>query len=498
MIRLKYLLLPIAGALSAFFSFLFAAPYIKSLNRPWLKPDDPLNHFTYGTVWTNVQHAGFGILLCGSFCFILEAGRRSWTKVIQSTVLGMVFGGIANSIADSGSDYIGIRSMHTMGQAGQFVGAACWFVLVPLALSFSITFAIGPTKQRVARALYATMIAAIFTFIGKIVGSVIGAGMMMSTMNVGDVMSGNVSTSLEKSVPAFLVEAIFTGIALGLTMARADKVSRLGSLRLVFGRKEFKDWSLDHTVNRIGSSEVEIPIRGYKGVEPVHACIFRQEYQFVLDCQHYPGFLNGQPVSQAVLNNGDMIQLGEAQLVFYAAGAVRSRPTSMPIQPQFNPQVQSYPQATGQTGMAPIVGGHQAFDGQIANSMPNQPFLGNHPIAPIPQMQPQGSVSNGLTITQQSQPQCCLVDLAGKEFPLQMGTNSIGREVGNTVCFPLNSTVSRHHAQIIIDDNGAQVQDLGSANGSGLNGVGVLSPMPISNGDIVSFGSANLTFRVDI
>ncbi len=458
MVRLKYFLLPIAGALSAFLSFLFAAPYVKTLNRPWLKPEDPLNHFTFGTLWTNVQHAGFGILLCGSFCFILEAGRRSWAKVIQATVLGMIFGGIANSVADSGSDYIGIRSMQTMGASGQFVGSACWFILVPLALSFSITFAIGPTKQRIARALYATMIAAIFTFIGKIVGSIFALGLMMSTMNLGDIASGKATTSLEKAVPAFLVEAIFTGIALGLTMARADKNSRAGSLRLVYGRKEFRDWSLDHTANRIGSSEVEIPIRGFKGVEPVHACIFRQGNQFILDCQHAPGFVNGCPITQANLNHGDLIQLGEAQLVFYSAGAVRS----------------------------------------IPRHSPNPPF--QQPIMPQPQIHPMQSIQQ-VSSDQTPQPQLsieptyALVDIASKEYPLSKGVNSIGREAGNSICFPANSTVSRSHAQIVSDDRGFRLTDLNSANGTFLNGNKVETEVPLAIGDSISFGSATLTFR---
>jgi pSer/pThr/pTyr-binding forkhead associated (FHA) protein len=469
MVRLKYLLLPIAGALSAFFSFLFASPYVKTLNRPWLKPDDPLNHFTYGTLWTNVQHAGFGILLCGSFCFILEAGRRSWPRVIQSTLLGMVIGGVSNSIADSGSDYIGIRSMHAIGQAGQFVGAACWFILVPLALSFSITLAIGPTKQRVARALYATMIAALFTFVGKIVGSVIGAGMMMSTMNVGDVMSGNISTSLEKSVPAFLIEAIFTGIALGLTMARADKNSRAGSLRLVYGRKEFRDWSLDHTANRIGSSEVEIPIRGFKGVDPVHACIFRQGNQFILDCQHAPGFVNGYPITQANLNHGDTIQLGEAQLVFYAAGAVRSVPRQ-----SFNPQFQ--PHVTPQ---------HKGYQGPDA---PQSPALIAHPsINPHVSQAPDPVTPRGQSYV--------LVDLASKEYPLTSGVNSVGREATCSISLTSNSTVSRSHAQISIDDSGARLSDLGSANGTGHNGAKVVGEVSLKNGDSITFGSATFTFK---
>ncbi len=473
MVRLKYLLLPIAGALSAFLSFVIAAPYIKTLNRPWLKPDDPVAHFTYGTLWTNVQHAAFGALLCGSFCLILELGRRSWLKVLQSTLLGSVIGAIANSCADSGADLIGISAMRTSGIAGQFLGEIAWCILVPMALAFSITLAIGPTKQRVARAIFATVVAAPFTFIGRIAGSIIGAIMMVAKMGIGDVTKIAAAQDMTQSVPVWLVTAVFAGIALGLTMMISDKVSRKGSLRLVYGRKEFKDWSLDHTANRIGSSEVEIPIRGFKGVEPVHACIFRQGNQFIFDSQHFPGFVNGQPVSQAPLNHGDMIQLGEAQLVFYAAGAVRNQPRQH-IQPQFQPQYQ--PQVMPQNvGVQPGIHPHGQMpipQSQVA------PTNNVNPITPAPGLQ-----------------QFSLIDIAGKDFLLSQGSNTIGREVGNTVCFAANTTVSRSHAQITIDSNGVTLFDLGSANGTQVNGSRVMGSIQIQDGDTVDFGSARLVFR---
>lgn len=472
MFRLKYLLLPIAGGLSAFFSFLFAAPYISSLTRHGLKADDPLNQTTFGTMWGNVQHAAFGILLCGSFCFILEAGRRSWLKVLQATILGMILGGIANSIADSGADFIGLSAQRTMGSMGSLVGVACWFILVPFALAMSVTVAIGPTKQRIARAFYATMVAAIYTFFGRIAGMIVAFGMAMSTMNVGQVLSGSSTSSLEKGVPGFLVEAIFTGVALGLTMARADKHSRAGSLRLVFGRKEHKDWSLDHPVNRIGSSEVEIPVRGFQGVEPVHACVFRQGDQFILDSQHFPGFVNGMPVSQALLNHGDTIQLGEAQLVFYAKGAVRSQSVRMPVQAQMQPQMPPWQPPLSQ--------------------MPPKPGIGFPEPNIVQPNGPVGATPASVAVTNNY----ALIDLAGKEYPLQNGPNTIGRDVGNTLSFPTNSTISRSHAVIVVEDDNVVMTDVGSANGSGLNGQRLIGPVTLKDGDTVAIGSATFTFRI--
>ena len=287
---------------------------------------------------------------------------------------------------------------------------------------------------------------------------------MVAKMGIGDVTKMAAAQDMTQSVPVWLVTAVFAGIALGLTMMISDKVSRKGSIRLVYSRKEFKDWSLDHTANRIGSSEVEIPIRGFKGVEPVHACIFRQGNQFILDSQHFPGFVNGHPVNQAPLNHGDMIQLGEAQLVFYAAGAVRNQPRQY-IQPQVMPQNYGI--------LQPVV-----------TQMPSQ----QTPIVP--------SGNSNMVVPGNVSKTYCLIDIAGKEFVLTTGPNTIGREIGNSISFPSNSTVSRSHAQITVDFNGVTLVDLGSANGTGVNCNKVVGPVSLQDGDAIDFGSTRLIYRI--
>ena len=477
--RVKFILLPIAGALSALISFAFAQPFVHSLTRPNLKPDDPLNEFTYGTTWSLVQHSTFGMLLCGSFCLILESGRRSPRQVAKATLLGVVFGGIMNSIADSGSDFIGLHFSKSGGQIGSIVGFFAWFLLVPAALAFTIAFSIGPTKARIVRAIHSIVRASVFCFITRCLTTLVASAKMLA----GGASATSAGNKMEASVPIFLADAIVIGIVLGLTIFMSDQSSRAGSIRLIFGKNEYKDWSLDHMTSRIGSSEVEIPIRGFKGVDPVHACIFRQGSQFLLDCQHAPGLVNGYPVAQAMLNHGDMIQLGEARLVFYSGGKVRTcgqewnrgqmmHPSQVPQQP-IQPQTPIQPQAP--MGV-PIQQPH----------MPDQPVA-----APM--------VQNPISISIMPPPSLLryvLIDLAGKEYPLQPGTNSIGREVGNSICFSQNSTVSRSHAQIAIDDNGAILSDLGSANGTGVNGQPVTTKIGLTDGDSIAFGSANLRFRV--
>lgn len=74
-----------------------------------------------------------------------------------------------------------------------------------------------------------------------------------------------------------------------------------------------------------------------------------------------------------------------------------------------------------------------------------------------------------------------LRDTSGREYLLKAGDNSIGRDPSSDVLIN-NGTVSRRHALILIEDDTAWVEDLGSTNGTKLNGqsltVGERVPLP--------------------
>ncbi len=89
----------------------------------------------------------------------------------------------------------------------------------------------------------------------------------------------------------------------------------------------------------------------------------------------------------------------------------------------------------------------------------------------------------------------CLVDQNGKESPLRPGTNTIGRE-GDVLIS--DGRASRRHAQIKMSDAGMELEDLGSTNGTILNG-NKLAPntkTQIKAGDKLSFGGFELTLSV--
>lgn len=81
-----------------------------------------------------------------------------------------------------------------------------------------------------------------------------------------------------------------------------------------------------------------------------------------------------------------------------------------------------------------------------------------------------------------------------REVALGDGENLLGRDAAAVVSID-DATVSRHHARIVVHDGGAVLEDLGSKNGTRLNGVRIVSSRPLVDGDEIRVGPAALTFR---
>jgi DNA-binding winged helix-turn-helix (wHTH) protein len=80
------------------------------------------------------------------------------------------------------------------------------------------------------------------------------------------------------------------------------------------------------------------------------------------------------------------------------------------------------------------------------------------------------------------------------EFGLDQGENLIGRDSDCTVCIR-STTVSRHHARILVRGEEALVEDLRSKNGTFLSGARIDRPTPLKDGDPLQIGSFQATFR---
>jgi DNA-binding winged helix-turn-helix (wHTH) protein len=89
----------------------------------------------------------------------------------------------------------------------------------------------------------------------------------------------------------------------------------------------------------------------------------------------------------------------------------------------------------------------------------------------------------------------CRVVWAGGSAMLDDGEHIIGRE-SDAAIFLDSPSVSRRHARIRVANGQATFEDLGSKNGSSLAGRRIQGPVPLADGDVITTGVVELTFRM--
>jgi hypothetical protein len=77
----------------------------------------------------------------------------------------------------------------------------------------------------------------------------------------------------------------------------------------------------------------------------------------------------------------------------------------------------------------------------------------------------------------------------GKIYPLEVSEIVIGREASNGVAIN-DAEVSRKHAKLSLHGSAYVIQDLGSTNGTFVNGLRITSSQVLNPGDTVSFGES--------
>jgi DNA-binding winged helix-turn-helix (wHTH) protein len=83
---------------------------------------------------------------------------------------------------------------------------------------------------------------------------------------------------------------------------------------------------------------------------------------------------------------------------------------------------------------------------------------------------------------------------AARSIPLACGPNLIGRDAAAAVWVD-SPDVSRRHAQVVVTDGRAMVEDLGSKNGTHLNQRRIEHAAALVDGDSIRVGPAVLIFR---
>lgn len=82
---------------------------------------------------------------------------------------------------------------------------------------------------------------------------------------------------------------------------------------------------------------------------------------------------------------------------------------------------------------------------------------------------------------------------SGQEFALEGDELVIGRAADNPVSIP-DTSVSRKHALVRKTEDGWAVSDLGSGNGTMLNGEAIADETPLSDGDVITLGDTELRY----
>ena len=92
-------------------------------------------------------------------------------------------------------------------------------------------------------------------------------------------------------------------------------------------------------------------------------------------------------------------------------------------------------------------------------------------------------------------PSSFLLIWGDREIALRAGKNLIGRDENGTLWID-DVLVSRRHARILVEDDSATLEDLGSKNGTFVRGERIESPVKLRDEDLITIGPASLIFRI--
>ena len=84
--------------------------------------------------------------------------------------------------------------------------------------------------------------------------------------------------------------------------------------------------------------------------------------------------------------------------------------------------------------------------------------------------------------------------ITGRRFPVDAGEYVIGRRSDCQIFVP-DMSVSRQHARLVCDGNQWALEDLGSNNGTYINGVRVIESMPVRIDDEITIANNRIRFR---
>lgn len=327
-------------------------------------------------------------------------------------------------------------------------------------------------------------------FIGGMFGGALGGFSFETLARIGSVMP------LFQGPVLRLIGFTAIGAATGFFVSLVAEAFKQAWVKVLVGRNEGREHVLDKPASVIGRDELaEIPVFGDASVARRHALIVQTNGRHILRDEGAPGGtqVNGQPVTQQLLQDGDQITVGRVTMIFYekATATPYRRPVDVARSPAAPPPL------TDANTCAYCGTARDPLTGACACTVSGDGPLGQPDSAGAGIGAPFGADAWSSPPTSFGSPRLVSLEgpYAGQQFPLRSGETSIGREPGRDVALVSDPTTSRRHAVIVQQNGSFLLRDEGSANGTFLNEMRVTTEQTLRPGDVVRFGSNRFRFE---
>ncbi|MFB0537516.1 MAG: FHA domain-containing protein [Anaerolineae bacterium] len=282
--------------------------------------------------------------------------------------------------------------------------------------------------------------------LGGLIGGLIGGF-------VFDLIGIVVALIVRSGAVSRVVALVIVGACIGLFIVIVERALAHGWLKVISGRFEGKDFILDKPLVTMGCDErCDVALFADPAIQGQHATIKWEGGRHVVEAA--PGatlLVNKQPTSHWALQHEDTLQIGNTRLLYRSRKVEAARPAAqMPV--------------------------------PIPPAKPT-PAVATPPPAPTPRPVPRvpAALPTALVDTR-----------SGQRYPLpQFGRVTLGRHPNNNIVFD-SDLVSGHHAEIGYENGRFVLYDLGSTNGTFVNGRKIAGPNMLKAGFRMQIGDVNL------
>jgi len=357
-------------------------------------------------------------------------GRKAVLSLVVAAAIGS-FAGLAASLASSDFASTLTRSATSVDLVSK-VAILAWQGLLGIGLGAAVGVATQAKGRRLARLLLGGLLAAAIGYT------------LRTTLEPIFMLMGWVTPLATAS----LIDCVALGLSFGFVAAGAVAASQGGAwLHLVKNGKLSDSFPVADDVVRIGRSEkADIHIPEAASSAPILARVVREgDCYFLREAEDTT--VNGQPVRNHALAEGDVLQVADVTIVFTASPQLFVLMTTI----------------------------HGAAGSPSSSQSPYD-------------FEPDGKVVVSVRSHR-------LVDPFGRVTNLPRGKMSVGRDPGAAVALLYDRTVSRAHAEMLVHPDQAMIRDLGSTNGTYVNGQPASDWVLLDNGDEVRVGATTMTYR---